>query len=106
MNGEQFLNELREFIEERDWSQFHSAENLSKSIAIEAAELLELFQWSSEVDKAAVADELADVLTYCMLLADKYGFDIIELVSSKLEKTKLKYPVDSAKGKSTKYDRL
>ena len=106
MNSDEFLQELRKFVAERDWGQFHSPENLSKSISIEAAELLELFQWGSEVNKDDVADELADVLTYCILLANKYGFDIIELVSSKLEKTKSKYPVDSAKGKSTKYDRL
>ena len=106
MTGDEFLAKLRGFVEERDWTQFHSPENLSKSISIEAAELLELFQWGNEVDKSEVADELADVLTYCILLADKYGFDVIELVNSKLEKSKLKYPVDSAKGKSTKYDRL
>jgi len=106
MTGDEFLAKLRGFVEERDWTQFHSPENLSKSISIEAAELLELFQWGNEVDKSEVADELADVLTYCILLADKYGFDVIELVNSKLEKSKLKYPIDSAKGKSIKYDRL
>jgi NTP pyrophosphatase (non-canonical NTP hydrolase) len=106
MNSDEFLQELRKFVAERDWGQFHSPENLSKSISIEAAELLELFQWGSEVNKDDVADELADVLTYCILLADKYGFAVMDLVESKLAKTKLKYPVESAKGKSTKYDRL
>ena len=106
MSSENFLQELRKFVADRDWEKFHSPENLSKSISIEAAELLELFQWGSEVNKDEVADELADVLTYCILLADKYGFDIMDLVESKLEKTKLKYPMELAKGKSIKYDRL
>ena len=106
MSDDTLIQQIRKFVAEREWEQFHTPENLSKSISIEAAELLELFQWGSEASKEDVADELADVLTYCILLADKYGLDIKYLVESKLEKTKLKYPVDSAKGKSTKYDRL
>ena len=91
---------------EREWEQFHTPENLAKSISIEAAELLELFQWKNPEDADQVADELADVLTYCLLLADKYGLDPEEIVLSKLEKTKAKYPVEKARGKSDKYDRL
>lgn len=106
MSDDAFLSKLRNFVNERDWNQFHSPENLAKSISIEAAELLELFQWNSEAPKQEIADELADVLTYCILLADKYGLNIDELLNDKLEKTKLKYPVDASKGKSTKYDRL
>ena len=101
-----FIQQLREFVAERDWNQFHTPENLAKSISIEAAELLELFQWSNDASKDEVADELADILTYCILLADKYGFDTEELLIAKLEKTKSKYPVELTKGKSTKYDRL
>lgn len=104
-NGE-IMKELRAFVAEREWGQFHSAENLAKSISIEAGELLEVFQWKSPEDLNELRDELADVLTYCYLLADKYGLDPQELILAKLEKTKSKYPVDKARGKSDKYDRL
>lgn len=97
---------LTDFVMERDWDQFHTPENLAKSISIEAAELLEQFQWNSDPDFEQLRDELADVLTYCLLLAKKYGLDPEELVLTKLEKTKAKYPIDKAKGSSTKYDRL
>jgi NTP pyrophosphatase (non-canonical NTP hydrolase) len=103
---DQVIQQLRSFVAERDWKQFHTPENLAKSISIEAAELLELFQWGSEVDQVNIKDELADVLTYCILLADQYGLDPYELVIEKLEKTKEKYPVEKSKGKSDKYDRL
>ena len=97
---------LREFNEERDWDQFHSPENLAKSISIEAGELLECFQWSPEYDREKVCEELADVLTYCIMLADKIDVDMEEIVLNKLEKTKQKYPVEKARGVSTKYDKL
>jgi dCTP diphosphatase len=97
---------LRELVEERDWSQFHTSENIAKSISIEAAELLECFQWNADVDVKEVKRELADVLTYCFLLADKYGFDVEEIILEKLEETKRKYPVEKSRGKSDKYDRL
>ena len=106
MEADEVLQQLRSFVAERDWKQFHTPENLAKSISIEAAELLELFQWGSEVDQVNIKDELADVLTYCILLADQYGLDPYELVNKKLEKTKEKYPVEKSKGKSDKYDRL
>lgn len=97
---------LREFVVQRDWEQFHTPENLAKSVSIEAAELLECYQWDSIADEDAVREELADVLTYCFLLADKYGFDVSEIVLEKLDKTGAKYPVEKARGKSEKYDRL
>jgi dCTP diphosphatase len=103
---DQALEEVRRFVAERDWKQFHTPENLAKSISIESAELLELFQWGSDADESDIKDELADVLTYCILLADQYGLDPYELVIEKLEKTKEKYPVEKSKGKSDKYDRL
>lgn len=106
MDKDQILAQLQSFVAERDWKQFHTPENLAKSISIEAAELLELFQWGSGADEASIKDELADVLTYCILLADQYGLDPYELVIQKLEKTKEKYPVEKSKGKSDKYDRL
>ena len=97
---------LRAFVEERDWRQFHSPANLAKSIAIEAGELLECFQWSDEYDEDQVVGELADVLTYCLLLADRLGIDPDAAVLAKLEKSRRKYPVEKARGRSTKYDQL
>jgi dCTP diphosphatase len=70
------IESLRQFVTERDWGQFHTAENLAKSIAIEAGELLECFQWGSNANPEEVADEIADILTYCILLGDRYGFDL------------------------------
>ncbi|GLJ62465.1 nucleotide pyrophosphohydrolase [Microbacterium sp. JZ70] len=106
MSSVAVFEELRAFVRERDWAQFHTTENLAKSIAIEAAELLECFQWNADGDPADIRDELADVLTYCLLLADKLGVDPYEIVLSKLAKTRQKYPVERAKGRSTKYDAL
>lgn len=100
------LDELRAFVAERDWARFHTPENLAKSISIEAAELLECFQWDSEADEGKVRAELADVLTYCLLLADRLGADPEEIVLSKLAETRQKYPADRARGRSTKYDEL
>ena len=100
------IKKIRSFIKERDWQQFHSPENLAKSIAIEAAELLECFQWNDDYDKEALLDELADVFYYCLVLADTIDVDIQDIVLNKLEKNKAKYPIDKAKGKSNKYDKL
>lgn len=97
---------LRDFVAERDWDQFHSPENLAKSIVIEAAELLECFQWQPDPDRAIVAGELADVLTYCRLLAAKLDLDPDQIVLDKLATTRAKYPIDKARGTSTKYDQL
>jgi NTP pyrophosphatase (non-canonical NTP hydrolase) len=106
MGNKELLAALRQFVAERDWKQFHTPENLAKSISIESAELLELFQWSEPSNLEEIKDELADVLTYCILLADKYDLDIEKIVREKLEKTKAKYPVDKSYGSSEKYDRL
>jgi dCTP diphosphatase len=106
VGNKELISALRQFTSERDWHQFHTPENLAKSISIESAELLELFQWSEPSDLEDVKDELADVLTYCILLADKYDLDIEKIVLEKLEKTKAKYPVDKSFGRSEKYDRL
>nr|WP_206697443.1 nucleotide pyrophosphohydrolase [Microbacterium aquimaris] len=97
---------MEEFVGERDWAQFHTPANLAKSISIEAGELLECFQWNDDADEAHVREELADVLTYCTLLAARLGADADELVMEKLAKTRQKYPVDRARGRSTKYDAL
>lgn len=98
--------QIKQFNEERDWDQFHSPENLAKSISIEAGELLECFQWNNNFDKEEVCEELADVVNYCILLADKLDVELEDIILAKLEKTRKKYPVDKAKGKSTKYNKL
>lgn len=95
-----------EFTRERDWDQFHSPENLAKSISIEAGELLECFQWNNEYALEEVKEELADVINYCILLSDKLGVDYKQIVLDKMEKTAKKYPVEKSKGKSTKYNKL
>jgi NTP pyrophosphatase (non-canonical NTP hydrolase) len=94
------------FRDERDWSQFHAPQNLAKSIAIEAGELLECYQWTDSADPERVASELADVLTYGILLADRLGLDLDTIVRAKLEESRAKYPVDKARGTSAKYDAL
>lgn len=106
MTSEQVRRALRKFVEERDWDQFHSPVNLAKSVSIEAAELLECFQWSDDADAERVREELADVVTYCILLAERLGLDLDEIVLEKLRTTAKKYPVGRAKGTSAKYDAL
>lgn len=103
---EELTKKVVEFTRERDWDQFHSPENLAKSISIEAGELLECFQWNNEYDKEEAVEELADVINYCILMADKLGVDAKQIVLDKMEKTAKKYPVDKAKGVSTKYNKL
>ena len=103
---ENLMKEIKQFNEERDWDQSHSSENLAKSIAIEAGELLECFQWNNNYEKEEVCEELADVFTYCIMMADKLEVDPKEIILKKLDKTRKKYPVDKAKGVSTKYNKL
>lgn len=100
------IQEIIEFNKERDWDQFHSPENLAKSICIEAGELLECFQWNSSYDKEVVCEELADVVNYCIVMADRLQVDLEEIVLKKLEKNRQKYPVEKAKGNSKKYNEL
>lgn len=104
---EKIIERIRKFTEERDWDQFHSPANLAKSIVIEAAELLECFQWSdTEYDLQHIKEELADVLVYSQNLLDKLELDADELVNMKMEQNEAKYPVDKAKGNATKYTEL
>ena len=101
------IERIRKFTEDREWDQFHSPANLAKSIVIEAAELLECFQWSDEeYDLQHVKEELADVMVYCQNLLDKLGLDAYEIINMKMTQNEVKYPVDKAKGKSDKYDQL
>ena len=104
--NEKVIRALAEFRDERDWKQFHTGKNLAESISIEAAELLEAFQWKEEADIEKVKEELADVLDYCYLLADHYGLDVDEICLAKIEKNREKYPVEKAKGTSKKYNEL
>lgn len=101
------IERIRKFSEDRDWDQFHSPANLAKSISIEANELLECFQWSDDnYDINEVKEELADVLVYCRNMLDKLGLDEDEIVNAKMEQNEKKYPVEKAKGKSNKYNKL
>ena len=101
------IDRIRRFTEDRDWEQFHSPANLAKSIVIEAAELLECFQWSdTDYDPQHVKEELADVLVYTQNLLDKLGVDADEIVNMKMAQNEAKYPVDKAKGSAAKYTEL
>src|ERR1041384_1238241 len=102
---------LLKFRDERDWEQFHDSKNLAAAIAIEAAELNELFLWktikeSEEVDKEKIKEELADVLAFSFLLASRHGFNVKEIVLNKIQINEIKYPVEKAKGTSKKYNEL
>lgn len=100
------VKKIKQFNEDRDWDQFHSPENLAKSIAIEAGELLECFQWNNDFNKDNVCSELADVMNYCILLADKLNVNIEDIILDKLKISEKKYPVVKAKGSSKKYNEL
>ena len=104
---EKTIERIRKFTEDRDWDQFHSPANLAKSIVIEAAELLECFQWSdTEYDMQHIKEDLADVLVYSQNLLDKLVLDADEIVNMKMEQNEAKYPIDKAKGNATKYTEL
>jgi NTP pyrophosphatase (non-canonical NTP hydrolase) len=106
------LEELRQaivkFTQERDWDQFHNGKDLALALSIEAAELNEAFLWkdASEVDVEKVKEELADIVNYSVLIADKYNLDIKQIVLDKIRRNAEKYPVEKAKGISTKYNQL
>ena len=104
---DELMKKIIRFNDERDWDQFHSPANLAKSVAIEAGELLECFQWDEEnFDRNAVSEEMADVLTYLMNMADRLGIDLLEEADKKIDKNAAKYPVEKARGRNTKYDKL
>ena len=104
---EQVKQRIDKFNKDRDWDKFHSRSNLAKSISIEANELLECFQWNdNEYDIEAVKEELADVMNYCIQMSQVLNVDIIDIINAKMDKTEKKYPVDKAKGVSTKYNKL
>ena len=105
------IDQILKFRDDRDWKQFHNPKDLAISISLESAELLEIFQWSAEdvtcsdkIDK--IKEELADVVNYCVLMADACGLDLDEIVQEKLKKNNKKYPVEKAKGSKEKYNSL
>jgi len=105
------ISELIKFRDERDWKQFHDSKNLASAISIEAAELNELYLWktakeSEEVDINKVKEELADVLSFAFLLAEKHNLDPFDIVSDKIKLNAEKYPVSKSKGTSKKYTEL
>lgn len=104
-------DELVKFRDARNWQQFHNSKDLAVAISIEAAELNELFLWKSvedseKVNKEKIAEELADVLAFALLLAEKHGFDVKEIVLDKIRKNGMKYTVDKSKGTAKKYNEL
>ena len=107
-DNDEIIQALLKFRNERDWEQFHNPKDLALAINIEAGELLELFLWknpeAANVEK--VKEELADVFAFAFLLADKYGFDVKEIVLDKIKTNGEKYPVEKAKGKADKYNQL
>lgn len=102
---QEIIEVLRKFRDERDWAQFHNAKDLALALNIEAGELLETFLWQSaeQADSDKVKEELADVFTFAFLLAEKYDFDVKQIVLEKMEKNALKYPIDKSKGSAKKY---
>ena len=104
---EKTLKRIRKFNSDRDWDQFHSPNNLAKTIAIESTELLECFQWNGEeFNLEHVKEELADVIVNCQNLVDKLGLDVDEIINNKMDQNEKKYPVEKSKGKAKKYTDL
>ncbi len=111
---EGLLDEIREFVRERDWARYHSPKNLSMALGVEASELAEIFQWLTEEQSrnltpeqhAHAAEEIGDVLIYLVNLADRLGIEPLQAAFEKLEGNRLKYPVDKARGSAAKYDEL
>lgn len=105
---EEIIKELIKFRNERDWEQFHNPKDLALAINVEAGELLELFLWkdAKDANKEKVKEELADIFAFAFLLADKYGFDVKEIILEKIKMNGEKYPVEKAKGTAKKYDEL
>ena len=100
------IDRIRKFSADRNWDQFHTPANLAKSIAIEAGELLECYQWSDEADLEHVKQELADVIVYCQNMLDLLGLDVDEIINAKMDLNEQKYPVDKAYGNNKKYTEL
>lgn len=109
--NQETINQILKFRDDRDWKQFHNPKDLAISISLEAAELLEVFQWSAEdvtcsdkIDK--IKEELADVANYCVLMADACGLDLDEIIREKIKRNEEKYPIEKSKGSKRKYTNL
>ena len=105
------IKELIQFRNDRDWEQFHDSKNLALAISLEAAELNELFLWKKDgevenINKERLKEEIADILSFTFLLAEKHNLDVFDIVSEKIKKNDQKYPVDKAKGTAKKYNEL
>ena len=105
------INQVLKFRDDRNWKQFHNPKDLAISISLEAAELLEVFQWSAddvvcENKKDKIREELADVVNYCILMADACGLDLDEIVQAKIKRNNEKYPVEKSYGNKEKYTEL
>ncbi|EJL60414.1 nucleotide pyrophosphohydrolase [Flavobacterium sp. CF136] len=105
------IKELIQFRNDRDWEQFHDSKNLALAISLEAAELNELFLWKKDdevenINKDRLKEEIADILSFTFLLAEKHNLDVFDIVSEKIKKNAQKYPVDKAKGTAKKYNEL
>ena len=111
MISKETIELVKKFRDDRNWSQFHNPKDLAISINLEASELLEIFQWSADdlecTDKIGkVREELADVLSYCILLSDRYGLDMDTIIREKIKRNEEKYPVSKAYGNKAKYTEL
>ena len=111
MLSDETIQRVLQFRDDRDWRQFHTPKDLAISMSLEAAELLEVFQWSGADLECAekrdrVREELADVLSYCILMADVCGLDLDEIMNEKVDKNEAKYPVEKARGSAAKYTDL
>ncbi len=111
MLRDETIQRVIQFRDDRDWRQFHTPKDLAISLSLEAAELLEVFQWSGtdlesrdKLDR--IREELADVLSYCVLMADVCGLDLDEILNAKVDKNAAKYPVEKARGSAAKYTEL
>lgn len=106
MKDHKLLERLLKFRDARDWKQFHTPENLAKSLSIECGELLECFQWTDKYDLEDVKSEVADLYTYLLLFANSLDIDLEQVASDKLAVSEKKYPVEKAKGNATKYTKF
>lgn len=109
--NQETIDQILKFRDDRDWKQFHNPKDLAISISLEAAELLEVFQWSAEdvtcsdkIDK--IKEELADVANYCVLMANACGLDLDEIIREKIKRNEEKYPIEKSKGSKRKYTNL
>lgn len=108
---QEIVKSLIDFRNERDWEQFHDSKNLALALLLEAAELNELFLWKKDseaeaIDIGRIKEELADILAYAFLLAEKHNLDIFEIVREKIKRNGEKYPANKAKGTAKKYNEL